>query len=431
MIESPNQFHISSKTQQLTKHRSSKYKDDSMMQGDRLSGGSKVKVLTRDVSVVKEEKLKRLNYRKRKSKEQVLEELRSSIFIIKEKTSPKNGKDQDERTPVARRRPSDKIHAHKKSSSDRMEEHWNTNLSIIKQSQKRESPENYWISTKSNSLNIAEKESSSATDKKSDIKLPMFNFSERKQNKQGVAQRRNFTSKFSKFNLNLKGKISLPKNSQKSSLLERRKNFKNELNIVTKKKETSKNELEKIRYKHSFYAANRPIIWQQKAALTLLENLLKLKTPSKFKTILLNVSSAKVISHLREYNRVKRSKKIHISVTTPHLMFYSDKIQDRMTQFKFGQPIGDRVNRKHLINHFQISSFELIGSGHIYVPKIFKTIDNGCFFKSVNGKSSFPGCLLVKFCNSNIDFFQDFVQQDSICRSSGPTQYCSKLRSCS
>lgn len=93
MIESPNQFHISSKTQQLTKHRSSKYKDDSMMQGDRLSGGSKVKVLTRDVSVVKEEKLKRLNYRKRKSKEQVLEELRSSIFIIKEKTSPKNGKD--------------------------------------------------------------------------------------------------------------------------------------------------------------------------------------------------------------------------------------------------------------------------------------------------------------------------------------------------
>ena len=184
-------------------------------------------------------------------------------------------------------------------------------------------------------------------------------------------------------------KLQASKKKQ-STLLQRRKKFKMNLKINTDKKghNSSKNQIESCRYKYSFYGANRPIIWQKNAVTVVVDVMNKLTSKPKFKVVLLNVSSASVISLIRDYNKNKNSRRIGVCVLTPHLMFHSGKIGEGMTQFKFGQPIRDRENRRHLINHHQIKSISMVSSGHLYVPRQFKKIDGGCFLKSFNGKLS-------------------------------------------
>jgi hypothetical protein len=87
-IQNSYLFDFRHQIQITNKVRNSKYMDDSMVKDERVSELVGTKLLLRDLSIVKEEKLKQINHKKRKNKMQLLDELRSANFIVKEKSSP-------------------------------------------------------------------------------------------------------------------------------------------------------------------------------------------------------------------------------------------------------------------------------------------------------------------------------------------------------
>lgn len=177
--------------------------------------------------------------------------------------------------------------------------------------------------------------------------------------------------------------ISLKKKG--NSLLERRKGFALNFSLPITQIKDENIEIERMRYRYSFYCGTRPITWQKQAAQVVINTLRNTPKPN-FTISLLNVTSSSTVSLLRDYNMKKSSRRINIVVTAPHLYFCSEKILDSMTQFKFGQPIRNRRNRKLLLYHLKVRSLSCVSSGHMYVPRHFKSIDNGCFIKSFSGK---------------------------------------------
>lgn len=174
------------------------------------------------------------------------------------------------------------------------------------------------------------------------------------------------------------------RSTKQSNLLQRRKEFL-ALSINTDDSVKSGENMELLRYKHGYFAANRPEVWQANAFEKLRRVLRGIKR-EKLKISLINVSSASLVSKIRSYNKKKNKRhQIHVSVCSPHLWFHSGQVRDKGTEFKSGQPLREKFNRKTLLSHIRLKSIDCVASGHLYVPKEFKRVDEGCFIKSFNG----------------------------------------------
>ena len=211
------------------------------------------------------------------------------------------------------------------------------------------------------------------------------------------------------------------KTSTSTSLLERRKNFKGEIKISLKQEKGNEKEIETMRYEYNYFLGSRPDTWQNMAAKAVISALKQTPNP-KFTTSLLNVSSSTLISLLREYNIKKKTRRVHPIVTTPHLYFCAEKVPKGATSLKFGQPIRGRKNRKFLLLHHRIKSISCVASGHMYVPKYLKNIDNGCFIKNFNGK---PHISKKRFLFNRVKYLGSL---DAAYPAKGKSPACKKLQ---
>ena len=163
--------------------------------------------------------------------------------------------------------------------------------------------------------------------------------------------------------------------NKQSSLLERRK----AKNLTIETKPELGPSLESLRVQSQFHRVLRPATWQLNSLNTLVSALERLKGEPSFKIVLSPVSSAHVVSQAKQFGSIKCIS------TWPYIHFNSSKDSLNITKFKESQPIRSKADQLLLLENLLCGNISAIASGHKFVAKEFKKIDNGCFFKAVGG----------------------------------------------